>query len=161
MLNPSPSSFAKLLASGNELIATAAEDLATFVDMSPFDAILVVVVAATLAAETTPTAITCKFVHSTASAGTSPVTVKDAAGNDLVQSITETPPAAGKGFSLWIRTRGLNQFGSPQLQATTASVTVCYAIYGIGVRDTSEISAHWTGSFESKGAVVAETAMAP
>ena len=150
MFVKSPSSFAKLLACGNEPIGTAAEDLATFVDISPYEYVLVTLISAELAAET-GTDLTLKFVSSTVSAGTSAVTAKDSAGADL--SIVLTAPAAGTGASMQIRTRGLNKFASPQITATGAAITVCYAIYGIGVRDTGEISAHWT---DEAGATVTE-----
>lgn len=147
-----PSDLMRLLATSADNIGTSAEDLATFFDMTPYDYILVFV---GLTGTVTATSVTVKFVHSAASAGSSPVTVKDTAGNDLVATIAT--PANGTGISLWVRTRGLNKFGSPQIVGQAAG-DVVVACYGLRVRDTAEIDAHWTGSFETAGAAVTETA---
>src|SRR5690348_1310366 len=106
-----PSDIMKLIAVSQDTVGTAAEDLATFVDISPYDAILVFV---GLTGSVTATSLTLKFVHSAASTGTSPTTVKDTAAADL--SATIATPANGTGCSLWVPTRGLSgKWGSPQI----------------------------------------------
>lgn len=135
-----PSDFTKLLACGQESISNAAvEDLATFIDISPYEYILV---AATCSVVGTSTALTMKFVSSAASAGTSPVTAKDWAGTDLISTMATA--ADGTTIYLQVRTRGLSKFGSPQLQPATAAMGVAYTIWGVGVRDSKELEAGWT-----------------
>lgn len=151
-----PSDFMRLIATSHDTVGTAAEDLATFVDITPFDSILVVV---GLIVTTSVTSVTVKFVHSTASSGSSPVTAKDAAGADLVASVSGAPPPAGTGLTLWIPTRGLaGKFGSPQIATAGAAADVFVAVYGVNPRESAEIEAHWSGSFETAGAAVSETA---
>lgn len=148
-----PSDTMRLLAVSQDTVGPAAEDLATFVDISGYENILVFV---GLTGAVTATSLTLKFVHSTTSAGTFPVTVKDTAGSDL--SATIATPANGTGCSLSINTRGLNKFGSPQIATGGAAADVVVAVYGMNPRDTAEIDAHWSGSFEAAGAAVTETA---
>jgi len=148
-----PSDCMKLIAVSQDTVGTTAEDLATFVDITGYDYILVFV---GLTGSVTATSLTLKFVHSTASAGTSPVTAKDPAGSDLSASIAT--PANGTGCSLWVRTRGLAKFGSPQISTGGAAADVVCAVYGFRVRDSAEVDTHWSGSFDCAGAAVTETA---
>lgn len=136
-----PSSFCRLLQCGQESIGTAAEDLATFVDITPYEYVLVT---ATCSVIGTATGLTLKFVSSAVSAGTTPVTAKDTAATpaDLIATIGATV-ADGDTIGLWVRTRGLQKFGSPQLTAATAAMGVAYSIWGIQPRDTAEIFAGW------------------
>ena len=136
-----PSSFARLLQCGQESIGTAAEDLATFVDITGYEYVLVT---ATCSVIGSSTGLTLKFVSSAASSGTSPVTAKDTQGTpvDLIATIGATV-ADGDTIALWVRTRGLLKFGSPQLTAGGAAMGVAYTIWGIQPRDTSEIFAGW------------------
>jgi hypothetical protein len=152
-MNKAPSDFMKLIAVSQDTVGTTAEDLATFVDITPYEYILVFV---GLTGTVTATSLTLKFVHSTASAGSSPATVKDPAGSDL--SATIATPANGTACSMWIRTRGLNKFGSPQISTGGAAADVVCAVYGVHARDSAELDAHWSGSFDSAGAAVTETA---
>ena len=139
----SPSSFCKVLQCGQESISNAAvEDLSTFLDITPFEYILVL---ATCSVVGTSTALTLKFVTADVSAGTTGLTTaKDAAGVDLIATMATA--ADGTTVGLAVRTRGLKKFGSPQLQPATAAMGVAYTILGIGVRDTSELAASWTAT---------------
>ncbi len=134
-----PSAFTRLLQCGQEAIGTAAEDLATFVDITPYEYVLVT---ATCSVIGSSTGLTLKFVSSAASSGTSVVTAKDAAAADLISTIGATV-ADGDTIALWVRTRGLLKWGSPQLTAAGAAMGVAYSIWGIGPRDTAEIFAGW------------------
>jgi hypothetical protein len=140
----SPSSFTKVLACGVESIGNgAAEDLAAFFDVTPYEYILVLAQCSTIG---TSTGLTVKFVSSDASSGTSPVTAKDAAGVDLSAALPAATPtlADGNTVMLQVRTRGLKKWGSPQLQAATGAMGVSYVVLGVGVRDTKEIDTAWT-----------------
>lgn len=151
----SPSSFSKLISSGNNAIGTTAEDLTTFIDCTPFDYLLVCVVSAKLAAET-GTDVTLKFLEDTVSTGASATLVKDTAATPADLSVAMgSSAAAGQGITMQVRCRGRKKFVSPQLVAAGAAITVCHAIYGIGVRDSAEISAHWT---DEAGASIAQAA---
>lgn len=152
-----PSSLGmKLLASSNSAIdASGANDLATYVDVTPFESILVLVISAKLAGETGAD-VTITALHDTASNGASATAVNDRDGNPL-SMVMGGSAAAGRGMSMQIRTRGLKQYFSPALLASGAAVTCSVAVYGIGPRDTSETSGHWT---DEVGAVVANTAIA-
>lgn len=135
-----PSGFMRLLQCGQESIGFAAtEDLATFLDLTPYEYILVT---ATCSVVGSSTSLTMKFVSSDASSGATPVAAKDAAGADLISTMVTA--ADGTTIMLAVRTRGLKKWGSPQLQAATAAMGVAYAIIGIAPRDTAEISAGWT-----------------
>lgn len=152
-----PSSLGmKLLASSNSAIdASGVNDLATYVDVTPFESVLVVVVSAKLAGET-GTDVTITALQDSASNGATATNVVDRAGNNLSMTIGGSA-AAGRGLSMQIRTRGIKQYFSPALLATGAAVTCSVAVYGISPRDTSETSAHWT---DEVGATVANTAIA-
>jgi len=137
-----PASFSRLLQCGQESISNAAvEDLATFIDITPYEYILVT---ATCSVVGTSTALTMKFVSSDASTGTSPATAKDSAGTDLIATMATA--ADGTTIALAVRTRGLKKWGSPQLQPTTAAMGVAYTIWGIRSRDTAELAAGWTAT---------------
>lgn len=145
-----PSDLLKLLAVSQDTVGTAAEDLATFQDITPFDYIVLSLV---LTGTVTASSVTLKFVTSDASNGSSPVTAKDAAGADI--SAVIATPANGTAIQLVIRNRGLKKFGSPQISTGGAACDVTCVMNGFGVRDTKEISSHWTGG---AGAAVTETA---
>lgn len=150
-----PSSSMKLLAASNQAIGTTAEDLATFVDASAYEYLLFVVVSAKLAAETgTDLTLTCR--ESDASDGSSPSAVNDPAGSALSVALGNSA-AAGQGVSMQVRCRGRKKYVSPTLAATGAAVTCSIAVYGVGPRDTSEITSHWT---DEAGASVAGIATA-
>jgi hypothetical protein len=137
-----PAGAVRLLQCGQESVSNAAaEDLATFVDITPYEWILVL---ATCSIVGTSTALTVKFVSSDASTGTSPVTAKDAAGTDLIATMATA--ADGTTVGLAVRTRGLKKWGSPQFQPTTAAMGIAYTILGIGPRDTAELAAGWTAT---------------
>ena len=145
-----PASFGKILGCGQESIGTSAEDLATFLDMSPYEYILVL---ATCSVIGTSTNLTVKFVHSTASTGSSPVTVKDSAGSDISATIAGAGIADGNTLAFMVRTRGLNKWGSPQFTAASAAMGVAYTIIGLSPRDTSEVASSWTiGAGSGSGA---------
>jgi hypothetical protein len=152
-----PSSFMRLIACGQESIGSgAAEDLATYLDITPYEYLLCTFTCSVIG---TSTALTIKAMNDTVSTGASAVTVKDRDGNDLSTSLPATSPtlADGNTVAMQVRTRGMKKFFSPQLQATTAAMGVAYQIWGIGVRDTSELAAGWVAGDESS-AVVAEAA---
>lgn len=134
-----PSGMMRLLAASFSTAGTAAEDLATFVDMTPYEWILVTM---TLTDVTSVTSATLKFVSSTASAGTSPVTAKDPAGTDILATIGA--PAVGDTVALAVRTRGLLQFGSPSITTGGAGAPMVVTVYGVSARDTAELAAGWT-----------------
>lgn len=136
-----PAAQMRLLQCGQESIGTAAEDLATFVDITPYEYILVT---ATCSVIGTSTGLTLKFVSSAASSGTSPVTAKDTQATpvDLIATIGATV-ADGDTIGLWVRTRGLLKWGSPQLTAAGAAMGVAYSIWGMVPRDTGELAAGW------------------
>ena len=151
----------KLLACGRSAIDTSAtNDLATYVDISPYEEVLLVLVSAKLGSEAitpeTGTDLTMIALHGTASDGTGATAIKDRDNNNLSLALGGSA-AAGRGTSMQIRTHGLKQFLSPAIIATGSTVTACYAVYGIGVRDTNETASHWT---DEAGAVVANTAIA-
>jgi hypothetical protein len=145
-----PSSFEKLLASGNQAIGTTAEDLDTYVDGSAYEYLKIVLVSAKLAAET-GTDVTLTVRESDASDGSSPSAVNDPAGSALSLALGGSA-AAGRGATMQVRLRGRKKYLSPALVATGAAVTCSFAIYGCGPRDTAEIASHWT---DEAGAVVA------
>lgn len=151
-----PGAMMKLLACSNSAIDTSAvNDLATYVDCTPWEELLFVLVSAKLAAETgTDVTMTCR--EATAADGTGNAAVNDRDGAALSLALGGSA-AAGRGASMQVRCRGRKQFISPALVATGAAVTCCIAVYGIGPRDTNEIGAHWT---DEAGAAVANTAIA-
>ena len=134
-----PASIMRLLASSGSTVGTAAEDLSTFVDLTAWEEILVNV---TAVGTVTATDVVVKFVHSTASAGTSPATVKGSDGTTDILATMDTP-ALGKSISLGVRTRGLRQFGSPSISTVGAACDVAVTVFGIGPRDSNELAAGW------------------
>lgn len=151
----SPSSTHKLLASVNTAIGTSAEDLATYVDCTPFEYLLITLVSAKLAAET-GTDVTLTVKQDTASNGATATAVNDNAGAALSAALGSSA-AAGQGLTMQVRCRGLKQYVSPVLTATGAAVTCAMTIHGVGPRDTAEISAHWT---DEAGASIAASSFA-
>jgi hypothetical protein len=141
MFAKDPASFMRLLQCGQESIGTAAEDLATFLDITPYEKVLVT---ATCSVIGSSTGLTLKFVSSAASSGTSVVTAKDQAATpaDLISTIGATV-ADGDTIALWVSTRGLLKWGSPQLTAAGAAMGVAYSIWGLFPRDTVELFAGW------------------
>lgn len=133
----------KLLACGNAAIDTAGvNDLPTYVDCTPFEEILFVLVSAKLGAETgTDVAMACR--ESASSDGTGSVAVNDRDGAALLVALGGSA-AAGRGTSMQVRCTGRKKFLSPALIATGAAVTCSYAVYGIGTREASENASHWT-----------------
>lgn len=148
-----PSSMVRLLACANNAIGTSAEDLDTYVDGSAYEYLLISVVSAKLAAETgTDVTLTVREADS-ADGATGQAAVNDPAGSALSLALGGSA-AAGRGATMQVRLRGRKKYLSPVLTATGAAVTCCVAIYGVGPRDTSEITSHWT---DEVGASVAAT----
>lgn len=128
----------RLIASSFSTIGTAAEDLATWFDMTPYESILVVVTNTDASA----TATTIKFSSSAASTGSSPVVAKDAAGADLIATIGTG--AAGTSIVMNVRTRGMLKFGSPVITTAGAGGAMVVTVFGIAPRDTAGLAAGWT-----------------
>ena len=154
-----PSSLGcRLLACSRTAISASVLDLATYVDVTGFEAVLVVLISAKLGAEAivpeTGTNVVMTALHSDASSGSGAVNLSDRSGANYSVGIGGSA-AAGRACSMQLRTRGMKQFFSPGLQTTGNTVTVCCAIYGIGSRDTAEATAHWA---DEAGTSVANTA---
>lgn len=147
-----PSDLIKLIGSGVETVTSGAtgEDLATFLDITPYE---YVVVSATVVAltGTTPTQLDVKFRTATASNGTTGASLAQLNGSDLTATIVGAEFAVGSSVLLQVRTRGLPQFGSPLFIATAGtSVDVAFTVVGWGLRDTKELGTHWASGASSE-----------
>ena len=157
-----PSAYMRLIANGQDNVGTSAEDLTTFVDITPYEYVLCI--AQYSSTVTSVTSGTMKFVSSAASTGTSPVTAKDTQATPVDILATIATPANGTTLALWVRTRGLLKFGSLQLLNAGAAAEMSYCMFGVGVRDTAELAAGWasatsaTNTFLSAATAVVETA---
>lgn len=147
-----PSDIIKLIGSGVETVTSGAtgEDLATFLDITPYDYVLV---AATIVAitGTTPTQLDVKFRTATATNGTSGAALATLNGSDVIATIVGAEFAVGSSVLLQVRTRGLKQYGSPLFIATAGtSVDVAFTMVGWGLRDTKELGTHWAAGASSE-----------
>lgn len=149
-LSKNPSSFARLLACGQESIGfAAAEDLSTFLDVAAFEYVLCIFTCSVIG---TSAGLTIKAVESAATSGASATTIKDADAVDRSAALPATDPtlADGNTVMLQIRTRDMTKrYFSPQLTAATAAMGVAYTIIGIYPRDTAELTAGWSDESSS------------
>lgn len=135
-----PSSVEKLISSAQRSVAVANEDLATFIDVSSFEFVKVVV---TVVTKGTCTVLTLKGLEDSASNGATAATIKDEAGSDIVKAVTGAELADGKAIEFEFRVHGRKKFFSPQLAATTAACLVAVTIHGYFPRDSSDLEASW------------------